>query len=202
MEPFARLTAIAVPLDQANVDTDRIIPARFLRKPRSGGYGGFLFHDVRFNADGSEVSDFILNRSPYRDARILVTDRNFGCGSSREGAVWALFDYGFRSVIAPSFGDIFFNNCFKNGLLPIVLREDIVAGLREQLNRQLGARIDIDLMAETLVAPDGVRHRVEIDPFRKRCLLHGFDDIGLTLEHEAAILAFEAGASAERPWLW
>ncbi len=202
MEPFARLSAIAVPLDQANLDTDRIIPARFLRKPRSGGYGGFLFHDVRFNADGSEVSDFILNRSPYRDARILVADRNFGCGSSREGAVWALFDYGFRSVIAPSFGDIFFNNCFKNGLLPIVLREEIVAGLREQLNRQPGARIDIDLAAETLVAPDGVRHRVEIDPFRKRCLLHGFDDIGLTLEHEAAILAFEAGASAERPWLW
>jgi len=202
MEPFTRLSAIAVPLDQANVDTDRIVPARFLRKPRSGGYGGFLFHDVRFNADGSEVSDFILNRSPYRDAGILVADRNFGCGSSREGAVWALFDYGFRSVIAPSFGDIFFNNCCKNGLLPVVLREEIVAGLREQLNRQPGARIDIDLVAETLVAPDGVRHRVEIDPFRKRCLLHGFDDIGLTLEHEAAILAFEAGARAERPRLW
>lgn len=202
MEPFTRLTAIAVPLDQANVDTDRIIPARFLRKPRTDGYGKFLFYDVRFNADGSEVPDFILNRAPYRDAGILVADGNFGCGSSREGAVWALFDYGFRSVIAPSFGDIFFNNCLKIGLLPVVLREDIVAGLRAQLRREPGARISIDLAAQTLVGPDGVQHRVEINPFHKHCLLNGFDEIGLTLEHGDAILAFEARSKAERPWLW
>jgi 3-isopropylmalate/(R)-2-methylmalate dehydratase small subunit len=202
MEPFIRLTAIAVPLDHANVDTDRIVPARFLRKPRTDGYGKFLFYDVRFNADGAELPDFILNRAPYRDARILVADLNFGCGSSREGAVWALFDYGFRSVIAPSFGDIFFNNCLKIGLLPVVLREDIVAGLRAQLRREPGARISIDLAAQTLVGPDGVQHRVEINPFHKHCLLNGLDEIGLTLEHGDAILAFEARSKAERPWLW
>ena len=201
MEPFTRLSAIAAPIDQANVDTDRIIPARFLRKPRSGGYGGFLFHDVRFNADGSEVPDFILNRSPYREARILVTDRNFGCGSSREGAVWALTDYGIRAVIAPSFGDIFFNNCFKSGLLPVVLGEEVVTDFRRALRQAPEARISIDLDAETLVGPDGTRHRMEIDPFHKHCLQHGLDEIGLTLTHADAILAFETRSEAERPWL-
>ncbi len=202
MQPFTTLTAVAAPLDLPNVDTDRIIPARFLRKPRDApGYGTFLFHDVRFNADGTEKPDFVLNRASYREAKILVTAENFGCGSSREMAVWALDANGVRSVIAPSLGDIFHQNCFKNGLLPVILPDAVVAGLRAQLHARPGATITLDLDAQTVTAPDGAAHRFEIDPFRKQMLLTGRDEIALTQGYESAIAAFETRHAAETPWL-
>ena len=201
MEPFTRLTGVAVPLDLPNVDTDRIIPARFLRKPRAAGYGNFLFHDLRLRADGSVDPDFVLNRAAYRDARILVAAENFGCGSSREGAVWALAGHGFRAVAAPSFGDIFFENMFKNGLLPLVLAAEAVARLRRRLQAAPGASLTIDLPGQVVVDPDGAEQTFAIDPFRKHGLLHGLDEIALTLEHEALIRAFEARRVAEWPWL-
>ncbi len=193
MQPFTRLTAVAAPIDLPNVDTDRIIPARFLRKPKGApGYDEFLFHDVRFNAEGSEKPEFVLNQPAYRNTRILVTAENFGCGSSREMAVWALDAYGVRLVIAPSLGDIFFENCFKNGLLAIILPPDAVADLRHQLHERPGAMITVDLERQMVIAPDGVAHHFEIDPFRKQMLLTGGDEIALTLTYERAIAAFEA----------
>jgi 3-isopropylmalate/(R)-2-methylmalate dehydratase small subunit len=201
MDPFVRLRAVAAPIDLPNVDTDRIIPARFLRRPRESGYGALLFHDVRFAADGSERPEFVLNRPAYRDARILVTAGNFGCGSSREMAVWALMDRGIRAVIGPSFGDIFFENCFKNGVLAVVLPEDIVAGLRRTLAEQPGATIAVDLETQTVTGPDGTPIRFEVDPFRKHGLLTGQDEVALTLERLPAIEAFEARRRDEMPWL-
>lgn len=202
MEPFTRLTAVAVPIDLPNIDTDRIIPARFLRQPKGAeGYDRFLFHDLRFDADGSAKPDFILNRPGYQGARILVAAENFGCGSSREMAVWALEAYGIRCVIAPSLGDIFFENCFKNGTLAILLPADVVRGLRRQLHEQPGATITVDLAGETLTAPDGAQHRFEIDPYRKQMLLTGQDEIALTLGYESAISAFEVRQRTEMPWL-
>ncbi|MEE8245778.1 MAG: 3-isopropylmalate dehydratase small subunit [Alphaproteobacteria bacterium] len=201
MEPFTVLTAAAVPIDSPNVDTDQIIPARFLKQPRGDGYGRFLFHDLRRNEDGSLKRDFILNRKPFAQARIMVGERNFGCGSSREGAVYAMVDHGFRAVIAPSFGDIFHNNCCKNGVLPIVVSAGLAADLRGQLHAAPGATMTIDLEAQTLTAPDGAAHDFAVDPFHKHCLLEGLDDIRLTLEYETDITAFEASASAEAPWL-
>ena len=195
MRPFTTLEAVAAPFDLANCDTDKVIPARFLRKPRSGGYGGFLFHDIR------QEPDFVLNQSAYKEAKILVAERNFGCGSSREGAVYALSDAGFRAVIAPSFGDIFFNNCGKNGVAAIRLPAETVAGLRAQLKARPGATISIDLPAQTVTGPDGVAHRFEVDAFVKHCLLNGLDDIGLTLEHAERIKTFEQGHRAAHPWL-
>jgi 3-isopropylmalate/(R)-2-methylmalate dehydratase small subunit len=200
VERFVRLTAVAAPLDLPNVDTDRVIPARFLRNPRSAGYGQFCFHDMRVSPDGSEDPDFVLNRAAYRDAGILVAAENFGCGSSREGAVWALAGRGIRAVVAPSFGDIFYENCLRNGLLPVRLPAAAVAGLRETLHRMPGATVTIDLPAQTVTGPDGVAHGFDIDPFRKQALLEGLDDIGLTLRHAAAIDAFEQRQAAERPW--
>src|SRR5437879_2493204 len=155
MQPFTTLTAAAVPMDLPNIDTDRVIPARFLRKPREAGYEKFFFHDVRFNADGSENGDFILNQAPYRQAKILVTAENFGCGSSREGAVWALMDHGIRCVIGPSFGDIFFENCFKNGLLAIVVPGEIASDLRSALAVRPGTTLTVHLEAQTIVCPAG-----------------------------------------------
>jgi len=201
MQPFTTLSAAAVPMDLPNIDTDRVIPARFLRKPREVGYEKFFFHDVRFNADGSENGDFILNQAPYRQAKILVTAENFGCGSSREGAVWALMDHGIRCVIGPSFGDIFFENCFKNGVLALVLPPAAAAAIRRQLQERPGATISVDLEGQTLTAPDGSLHRFEVDPFRKQALLRGQDEIALTLEYEQAILAHESRRAAEMPWL-
>jgi 3-isopropylmalate/(R)-2-methylmalate dehydratase small subunit len=193
MRPFTSLSAVAAPIELPNIDTDRVIPARFLKKPKGApGYAGFLFHDIRFNADGSEKADFILNQAPYRGAQILVAAENFGCGSSREMAVWALEAYGVRAVIAPSLGDIFHQNCFKNGLLPVILAGDVAAGLRRQLHARPGAAIAVDLESQTVTAPDGARHRFDIDPFRKELLLTGRDEIDLTLGHLAAIEAFEA----------
>ena len=187
MEKFERLSAIAAPLDLANVDTDRIIPARFLRRPRSEGYGQFLFHDLR---EGR--GDFVLDRPEYRGAQVLVAGENFGCGSSREGAVWALAGAGFRAWIAPSFGDIFFENSFKNGVLAIVLPKERVSFLRRFLSEHPGARIEIDLPEQTIALQDGEKERFEIDAFRKACLVEGIDEIALTLRHEEEIAAFEA----------
>jgi 3-isopropylmalate/(R)-2-methylmalate dehydratase small subunit len=201
MEPFTTLTAVAVPMDLPNIDTDRVIPARFLRKPKEAGLGRYFFHDVRFNPDGSENGDFILNQAPYRDAQILVTAENFGCGSSREAAVWALMGSGFRCVIGPSFGDIFFENCFKNGVLAVVLPPAEAASIRRQLRERPGATIGVDLERQTLTAPDGAVHRFEVEPFRKQALLRGQDEIALTMEYEQAIAAHEARRAAEMPWL-
>ena len=193
MRPFTSLSAVAAPIELPNIDTDRVIPARFLKKPKGApGYAGFLFHDIRFNADGSEKADFVLNQAPYRDAQILVAAENFGCGSSREMAVWALEAYGVRAVIAPSLGDIFHQNCFKNGLLPVILAGAVAAGLRRQLHARPGATIAVDLESQTVTGPDSARHRFDIDPFRKELLLTGRDEIELTLERLAAIEAFEA----------
>jgi 3-isopropylmalate/(R)-2-methylmalate dehydratase small subunit len=201
MEPFTTLTAVAVPIDLPNVDTDRIIPARFLRRPQGPGFERFLFHDLRFQDDGSERQDFILNRPAYRSARILVAAQNFACGSSREAAVWTLVAYGFRAFIAPSFGDIFAQNCGKNGALAIVLATETVAGLRRQLHERPGSEMTVDLEAQAVTGPDGTRHGFEVDPFLKECLLSGRDEIALTLSHEAAIIAFEERHRQEMPWL-
>lgn len=201
MEPFTTLTAVAAPMDRANIDTDQIIPARFLRKPRSEGYHNWLFNDVRLNPDGSENPEFVLNQPAYRAAQIVVAAENFGCGSSREGAVWALTGRGTRAVIAQSFGDIFFNNALKNGLLPIILKPEICASLRAQLHAAPGTTITIDLESQTVTGPDGEQYRFEIDPFRKQCLLTGQDEIGLTLSYAGDIDRFEAGMKRDLPFL-
>ena len=201
MQPFIALRAIAAPIDLPNVDTDRIIPARFLRKPReTPGYAGFLFRDVRYDGE-RERPEFVLNQSPFRAAKILVVAENFGCGSSREAAVWALDAAGFRVVIAPSLGDIFHQNCFKVGLLPVILPAATVAGLRAQLHASPGATLGVDLQAQTVTAPDGAVHPFEIDAFRKQMLVTGQDEIGLTLGYGASIEEFEARHQAAMPWL-
>jgi 3-isopropylmalate/(R)-2-methylmalate dehydratase small subunit len=200
MEPFGMLTAVAVPLDLANVDTDQVIPARFLGKSRAQQVGA-MFHDLRFDPEGRPRPDFVLNRAEYAGARILVSDRNFGCGSSRENAVTVMVDNGFRAFVAPSFGDIFFNNCFQNGVLPIRLPEARVDALRAALRAQPGATITVDLDAQTITGPDGISDRFEIDAFRKDCLLQGVDEISLTLGHEAQIARHEAWRRQERDWL-
>ena len=197
MQPFTRVTAVAAPMDLPNIDTDRIIPARFLRKPKGPEYAGLLFHDVRFDGEGNEREDFVLNQGPFRNAKVLVVSDNFGCGSSREMAVWTLEAYGIRSVIAPSLGDIFHENCYKNGLLPVILPRPVVADLRAQLHASPGAAITVDLESQTVTAPDGTTHRFEVDPFRKQALLTGQDEIALTLGHETEIAAFEARQGRE-----
>ena len=201
MDAFTTFTAVAAPIDLPNVDTDRIIPARFLRKPRGPGYERYLFHDVRLREDGAERHDFILNQAPYRNARILVTAPNFACGSSREAAVWALMAAGFRSFIGPSFGDIFFENCFKNGALPIVVPVELAASLRAGLHARPGASMTVDLEAQVFTGPDGARHSFAVDPFRRECLLKGVDEIAMTLGHEREIEAFEARHLRDLPWL-
>ena len=202
MQPFTRLSAPAVPIDLPNVDTDRVIPARFLRKPQgSPGYATYLFHDVRFDAGGAERPEFVLNQPGFREAKILVAADNFGCGSSREAAVWALAAYGIRAVIAPSLGDIFHQNCGKNGVLAVILPAAVVADLRRQLHARPGATLTVDLQGQTVTASDGAVHRFDIDPFRKQMLLSGQDDIGLTLGYESQIAAYEAGHRAAPPWL-
>jgi 3-isopropylmalate/(R)-2-methylmalate dehydratase small subunit len=187
MRPFTTLTAVAVPLDLVNCDTDRIVPARFLRQPRSAGYQNFLFHDLR-----ESDRDFVLDRPAYRGAGILVAAENFGCGSSREAAVWALAGAGLRAWIAPSFGDIFLENSFKNGILAIVLPADRVEALRAQLAANPGAEVTIDLPRQEVRFPDGSVEPFEVDAFRKECLVQGLDEIDLTLRYEPAIAAYEA----------
>jgi 3-isopropylmalate/(R)-2-methylmalate dehydratase small subunit len=201
MEPFARLDATAAPIGVPNIDTDQIIPARFLWRKRRDGWGHLLFHDLRFNDAGTPKPEFVLNQDAYRDARILVADRNFGCGSSREHAVWALYDYGIRAVLAPSFGDIFFNNSFQNGLLPVVLPAERVAALRAMLDQSPGSHVAVDLEGQTTTGPDGVVDRFEIDTFRKDRLLAGTDDISFTLGQSERIAAFENAYEAKVRWL-
>jgi 3-isopropylmalate/(R)-2-methylmalate dehydratase small subunit len=201
MEAFTRLDAVALPMSVANVDTDQIIPARFLRKPRKEGFGQYLFHDLRFDDAGKQRAAFILNQPAYRAARILVADRNFGCGSSREHAVYALWDYGFRAAIAPSFGDIFFGNSFKNGFLPIVLPAARVAALRQALEAKPGAHVVIDLAQQQVTGPDGKVDRFEIDAFRRDCLLRGVDELDFTLGHRAEIESYEARLGTDTPWI-
>jgi 3-isopropylmalate/(R)-2-methylmalate dehydratase small subunit len=200
MKPFTTLAAVAAPLDMTNVDTDRLIPARFLGKPREQGLAQYAFHDMRFHADGSENPGFVLNQEPYRASEILVGDSNFGCGSSREAAVYVLADLGIRAIIAPSFGDIFYNNCSKNGVLPVRLSVDEAAHIRAWLHQHPGSRISIDLPAQKVVGPDGTEYGFEIDPFRKASLVTGLDDIDLTLQYEAELAAFEQRRRAEVPW--
>ena len=200
MQPFTTIIAVAAPLDLPNIDTDRIIPARFLRKPKHQ-YAGLLFHDVRFDGEGNEREDFVLNQAPFRAAKILVVADNFGCGSSREAAVWTLAAHGIRSVIAPSLGDIFHENCYKNGLLPVILPPDVIAALRAHLHAGPGASITVDLESQTVTAPDGSVHHFTVDPFRKQALLSGQDEIALTLGYEKDITTFEARREVEMPWL-
>jgi 3-isopropylmalate/(R)-2-methylmalate dehydratase small subunit len=192
MEAFTTLTAIAAPLDRVNADTDQIIPKQFLKRIERTGFGEFLFFDWRYLADGTTPNpDFELNNAKLANAQILVTGKNFGCGSSREHAPWALLDYGFRVVIAPSFADIFYNNCFKNGILPITLPETQVAELLALLQSNLGATMSVSLIAHTITGPNGFKATFTVDEFRRHCLLNGLDDIGLTLQNEPDITAYE-----------
>lgn len=200
MQPFTSVNAVAVPLDLPNVDTDQLVPARFLRLPRAE-QARIMFHDLRVDAQGGQRPDFVLNQKVYDGAEILVADRNFGCGSSRECAVTVLVDNGFRALIAPSFGDIFFNNCFQNGALPIRLSAERVGELRAALHAAPGAKIAIDLAAQTVRGPDGKIDHFEIDSFRKDCLLRGVDEISLTLTYESDITAFEQRQRKEMSWL-
>jgi 3-isopropylmalate/(R)-2-methylmalate dehydratase small subunit len=191
MKPFTTHTGLVVPMDRSDVDTDQIIPKQFLKRVERTGFGQFLFFDWRFLADGSGNPEFVLNRPEYAGASVLLARRNFGCGSSREHAPWALEDYGFRVLIAPSFADIFYNNCFKNGLLPVKLDEAAVDNLFARAAAEPGYKLTVDLQACTIVDGKGMRWQFDIDPFRRHCLLNGLDDIGLTLEHEAEIAAYE-----------
>ena len=198
MEPFVSLNAKLAPLNRVNVDTDQIIPKQFLKRVERTGFGQFLFNDWRLMPDGSENKDFILNRKGYRDAEILVSGRNFGSGSSREHAPWALQDYGFKCIIAPSFGDIFFSNCFQNGVLPVVLPEDTVAQIIENSENDPEYRINIDLESQRVWDEnEEVVAEFSIEPFRRHCMLNGVDDRGLTLEDETDISIFESGRSKE-----
>ena len=200
MTPFTTLDAVAVPIDQPNVDTDQIIPARFLGRPRDMQVGA-LFHDLRYDAEGRPRPDFVRNCNGYEGAHIIVAERNFACGSSRENAVTVMVDNGFRVFIAPSFGDIFFNNCFQNGALPVRLEAGRVAALRAALHAAPGARIRIDLASQSVVGPDGKVDRFEIDSFRKDCLLKGVDEVNLTLGYDKEIAAFEQRQAREMSWL-
>jgi len=201
MEKFTTLTAVAAPLSMINVDTDMIIPKQFLKTIKRTGLGKALFHEMRTKADGSENPDFVLNKPQYKSAKILVAGANFGCGSSREHAPWALLDFGFRVVCAPSFADIFYNNCFKNGILPIALPQDIIDKLLDDAERGANAMITVDLEKQEIRGPDGGTVKFDVDPFRKQCLMNGWDYIGLTLRHENEISDFESKRASAVSWL-
>jgi 3-isopropylmalate/(R)-2-methylmalate dehydratase small subunit len=201
MEKFTTLTGVAAPLNIVNVDTDMIIPKQFLKTIKRTGLGKSLFYEMRYSQDGKELPDFVLNRPAYRKAQILVAGDNFGCGSSREHAPWALLDFGIRCVISTSFADIFYNNCFKNGILPIVVTPDDLKKLMDDAERGANATLSIDLPAQEIRGPDGGLVRFEIDPFRKHCLLNGLDDIALSLEKSTSIDAFEKKQKVSQPWL-
>ncbi|MCW8861371.1 MAG: 3-isopropylmalate dehydratase small subunit [Rhodospirillales bacterium] len=201
MEKFTTLTGVAAPLSIKNIDTDMIIPKQFLKTIKRSGLGKHLFDEMRYNDDGSEREDFVLNKPAYRKASILVGGENFGCGSSREHAPWAILDFGIRCVIAPSFADIFYNNCFKNGILPIRLPREDVDKLMADAERGANATVTIDLDKQQITGPDGGVIAFDIDPFRKHCLMNGLDDIGLTLEKAAKIDAFEEKRKLTQPWL-
>ena len=201
MEKFTTLTGIAAPLAMINVDTDMLIPKQFLKTIKRTGLGVHLFDEMRYSPDGKEIPDFVLNQPAWRNASILIAGENFGCGSSREHAPWALLDFGIRCVVAPSFADIFFNNCFKNGILPIVLPETEIAMLMEDAERGANATLTVDLEAQEIRGPNGGVIAFDVDPFRKFSLLNGLDDIGLTLEKTAKIDDFEESRRALQPWL-
>ena len=201
MEKFNTLDGVAAPFPMINCDTDRIIPARFLKTIKRTGLGKNLFNDVRFKKDGSEDPDFVLNQPAYRNSKLLVAGENFGCGSSREHAPWALADFGIRCVIASSFADIFYNNSFKNGMLLITLPQEIVDKLMQDAENGENARLSIDLEKQQITRPDGEVIDFDIDAFKKHCLLNGLDDIGLTMQKEDKIAAFEGGKNASQPWL-
>ena len=201
MEPFRTLTGVAAPLPMVNVDTDMIIPKQFLKTIKRSGLARGLFYELRTDEAGNP-KDFVLDRPAYREAKILVGGENFGCGSSREHAPWALLDFGIRCVVAPSFADIFYNNCFKNGILPIVLPQEDVDKLMDDAERGANAVVTVDLEAQEIRGPDGGVIRFDIDPFRKHCLINGLDDIGLTLQHTAAIDTYESQQRTGQPWLW
>ena len=201
MDKFTTITGIAAPMPLVNIDTDMIIPKQFLKTIQRSGLGKNLFDEMRYTQDGAEIPDFVLNREPYRKAEIIVAGDNFGCGSSREHAPWALLDFGIRCVISTSFADIFFNNCFKNGILPIVLPQEAVDVLMEDAKKGGNARITVDLETQTVTASDGKTFAFEVDAFKKHCLLNGLDDVGLTLEKASAIDSFESRAKVLRPWV-
>ena len=201
MKKFDQLTGVAAPLNILNIDTDMIIPKQFLKTIKRSGLGANLFDEMRFTQDGEEIADFVLNREPYRGAEIIVAGDNFGCGSSREHAPWALLDFGIRCVNSTSFADIFYNNCFKNGILPITVSADDRDALMADAADVENPELSIDLETQTIRRPNGVEVSFEIDPFRKQCLLEGLDDIGLTLEKGGSIDSFEATRAEEKPWL-
>ena len=201
MEKFEKFSGIAAPMPLVNIDTDMIIPKQFLKTIKRSGLGVNAFAEMRYKSDGSEVEDFVLNKQAYRDSSILVAGDNFGCGSSREHAPWALSDFGIKVVVSTSFADIFFNNCFKNGMLPIILPTDQVEILMNDSEKGSNARIEVDLEAQTITSSDGKVFSFEVDPFKKHCLLNGLDDIGLTMEKSSSIDAFEKKLEIEQPWL-
>jgi len=201
MQKFDQLTGVAAPLDILNIDTDMIIPKQFLKTIKRSGLGKNLFDEMRYDRNGGEVAEFVLNQTPYRQAEILVAGDNFGCGSSREHAPWALLDFGIRCVISTSFADIFYNNCFKNGILPIVVSPDERDALLADAADIENPELSIDLVAQTIRRPNGVMISFEVDAFRKKCLLEGLDDIGLTMEKSSSIDEFEANRTQQQPWL-
>ena len=201
MDKFTTLTGVAAPLPLVNIDTDMIIPKQFLKTIKREGLGKNLFDEMRFDREGNEIPDFVLNQPAYRNAEIIVAGENFGCGSSREHAPWAIKDFGIRCVIAPSFADIFYGNCFKNGILPIALPQDVVDVIMEDAKKGSNARINVDLESQTVTTSDGQEFHFELDPFKKHCLLNGLDDIGLTMEKASAIDSFEAKNATLHPWV-
>jgi 3-isopropylmalate/(R)-2-methylmalate dehydratase small subunit len=201
MQKFDKLTGVAAPLNLLNIDTDMIIPKQFLKTIKRSGLGKNLFDEMRYRKDGSEINDFVLNRAPYRNAEILVAGDNFGCGSSREHAPWALLDFGIRCVISTSFADIFYNNCFKNGILPIVVGAEDRDALMADASDTENPELSVDLVNQTIRRPNGPTVAFEIDPFRKTCLLEGLDDIGLTLAKANDIGSYEAKRDKDQPWL-
>jgi 3-isopropylmalate/(R)-2-methylmalate dehydratase small subunit len=202
MDKFTTLTGVAAPLPLRNIDTDMIIPKQFLKTIKRTGLGKSLFYEMRYDEQGNEVSDFVLNQPAYRKATILVTGENFGCGSSREHAPWSLLDFGIRCIIAPDFADIFYNNCFQNGILPIKLPQQDVDKLMDDASRGANATLSIDLEKQEIRGPDGGCIKFDIDPFRKHCLLNGLDDVGLTMQKKPHIETFEAKQKQSQPWLY
>jgi 3-isopropylmalate/(R)-2-methylmalate dehydratase small subunit len=200
MDKFTSLTSVAAPLPMINVDTDMIIPKQFLKTIKRTGLGRSLFYEMRFTEKGEENADFVLNKPAYRNAKILVAGENFGCGSSREHAPWALLDFGIRCVISSSFADIFYNNCFKNGILPVIVSPEDLEKLMDDAERGANATLTVDLENQEIRGPDGGMVRFDIDPFRKRCLIEGLDDIGLTMQKAEKIAGFEEKAALARPW--
>ncbi len=201
MDKFEKLTGIAAPMPLVNIDTDMIIPKNFLKTIKRSGLGVNLFDEMRYDREGNEIADFVLNKPQYRETEILVAGDNFGCGSSREHAPWAIKDFGIRCVIAPSFADIFYNNCFKNGILPIALPQEQVDVLMKDAEKGSNARMEIDLEAQTITSSDGDVFTFEVDEFKKHCLLNGLDDIGLTMENVDTITTFENDVLTDRPWI-